>query len=91
MADARNPAMHVFVYRTPRKAGTYVFLPGRDAFDALPPRLRESLGSLALVMELDLWHGRRLARGSADEVMAAIAARGYHLQLPPSDPSGAPD
>ena len=40
-------------------------------------------GSPALVMELALHAGRKLAREDIHTVMNNLAERGYHLQMPP--------
>jgi len=78
--------MQCFVYKSLRKADTYVFLRERDDFSALPQPIAETLGGLALVMELDLSPERKLARESATVVMDNLARRGFHLQMPPLDP-----
>ena len=75
--------MHAYVYKSLRKDDTYVFLAARDAFDRIPAAVRESLGRLVPVLEVDLHPGRRLARADAATVMDALSLRGFHLQLPP--------
>jgi uncharacterized protein YcgL (UPF0745 family) len=79
-----------FIYKSPRKADTYVYVPKADAFDALPQALAHALGPLVFVMELELTPGRRLARADASQVIAALAQEGFYLQLPPADPLLAP-
>lgn len=76
--------MHAFVYKSQRKADTYVYLASRDGFEVLPAALAESLGSLSLVMELLLDEDRRLAQADVAQVRAELASRGFYLQLPPS-------
>lgn len=75
--------MQAFVYKSLRKADTYVYLAARDDFGRLPGPLREELGPLGFVLEVALVPGRRLAREDADAVRANLAGRGFHLQLPP--------
>lgn len=75
--------MHAYVYKSLRKDDTYVFLAARDAFDRIPAGVRETLGRLELVLEVDLYPGRRLARADAGTVMEALSTRGFHLQVPP--------
>ena len=82
-APARD-AVHAYVYKSLRKADTYVYLAARDGFGRLPAALRAELEPFDFVLEVALTPGRRLARANADEVRAALAARGFHLQLPPS-------
>ena len=60
----------------------YLYLKQKDAFDALPEELMRRFGSPALVMELALHAGRKLAREDIHTVMNNLAERGYHLQMP---------
>ena len=75
--------MRCYVYKSLRKPDTYVYLPTRDGFDALPDSLRLALTPFAFVLDLELTAERRLARGKASEVLASMVARGFHLQFPP--------
>lgn len=76
--------MHAYVYKSLNKADTYVYLAGRDAFERLPDPLRGQLGTLAFVLDVDLTGERRLARENPDVVRNNLAARGFHVQFPPS-------
>ena len=75
--------MHAYVYKSLKMDGTYVYLAARDAFERLPESLREQLGKLAFVLELELGPGRKLAREDPVVVRDNLAARGFHLQMPP--------
>lgn len=75
--------MQCFVYKSVRKAETYVFLREAEAFGVLPPELVERLGELAFVIEIELSPQRKLAREDVGVVMANLTGQGYHLQLPP--------
>ncbi len=75
--------MRCHVYKSRRRADTYVYLGQRDGFDALPPALRESLVPLEWVLDVELDGQRRLAREDATIVAANVTANGFHLQLPP--------
>lgn len=77
--------MHAYVYKSPRRADTYVYLAARDDFDRVPDGLRAQLGALQFVLEVALTPERRLAREDAATVRANLAARGFHLQMPPPD------
>jgi uncharacterized protein len=81
--------MQAFVYRSARRAGTYVYLAERDGFARLPGALAESLGALEFVLELELAPERRLAREDPEQVRRNLAAQGWHLQLPPPPESAA--
>ncbi|MBB3342279.1 YcgL domain-containing protein [Luteimonas sp. RC10] len=75
--------MHAYVYKSQRKADTYVYLAARDAFDVLPDPLRAELGTLAFVLEVALTPERRLARENPVQVRHNLQAQGFHLQMPP--------
>ncbi|MEN1956118.1 YcgL domain-containing protein [Luteimonas sp. MJ204] len=75
--------MQAFVYKSLKKADTYVYLAGRDDFGRIAAPLRTELGELRFVLEVALDPGRRLAREDADVVRANLVARGFHLQMPP--------
>ena len=81
--------MQCFVYRSQRKADTYVYLRERDAFSLLPPPVAQNLGELHFVIELALSPERKLAREDVNTVMANLAGPGFHLQLPPPPELGA--
>lgn len=76
--------MQAFVYKSQRKADTYVYLAARDDFERLPPPVREQLGTLRFVLEVALTPERRLARENPEQVRANLAARGFHIQFPPT-------
>ncbi len=76
--------MRAFVYKSLKKADTYVFLAERDAFTQLPEALQAQLGTLQFVLEVLLTPERKLAREDAQVVRNNLAARGFHLQFPPT-------
>ena len=76
--------MHAYVYKSLRKADTYVFLAARDDFGRLPEPLRTQLGPLQFVLDVALTPERTLARENPEEVRANLAVRGFHLQFPPA-------
>ena len=76
--------MLAHVYKSPKRADTYVYLAARDDFGRIPEPLRTQLGPLQFVLEVDLVQGRRLALEDPDVVRENLALRGFHLQFPPS-------
>lgn len=76
--------MHAYVYKSLQRADTYLYLAARDDFARVPEPLRTRLGTLAFVLDVDLAPGRKLAREDVATVMENLAARGFHLQFPPS-------
>ena len=76
--------MHAYVYKSLKKADTYLYLAKRDDFAGLPEPLRLQLGRLQFVLELQLTAERKLARENPEVVRANLATRGFHLQFPPT-------
>lgn len=76
--------MLAFVYKSLKKADTYVYLAARDDFARLPEPLRAQMGTLQFVLEVALVPGRTLARENPEVVRNNLATRGFHLQFPPT-------
>jgi uncharacterized protein YcgL (UPF0745 family) len=76
--------MLAHVYKSLKKADTYVYLAKRDDFDGLPEPVRLQLGKLQFVLEVALVPGRKLALADPEVVRTNLATRGFHLQLPPT-------
>ena len=76
--------MQARVYKSLKKADTYVYLAARDDFTRLPEPLRTQLGPLQFVLEVALDPGRKLAREDVEVVRGNLALRGFHLQFPPT-------
>jgi uncharacterized protein YcgL (UPF0745 family) len=75
--------MHAFVYKSRRKADTFVYLVARDDFARLPEPLRTQMGELDFVLEVTLTPERKLAREDVAVVRQNLATRGFHIQFPP--------
>lgn len=75
--------MQCFVYKSLRKAETYVYLREAEGFEVLPAPIVAQLGPLAFVIEMELSPQRKLARENVDTVMVNLDSQGYHLQWPP--------
>ena len=73
--------MHAYVYKSLKKADTYVYLAARDDFTRLPDPVRQQLGTLVFVLDVDIGPERRLVREDPAVVRGNLAARGFHLQL----------
>ena len=76
--------MHAYVYKSLKKADTYVYLAARDDFERLPEPVRKQLGELRFVLDVALVEGRKLAVASPAVVRNNLAAQGFHLQFPPT-------
>ena len=76
--------MHAYVYKSLKKADTFVYLAARDDFTRLPEPLRTQLGPLQFVLDVALAPDRKLAREDPALVRENLALRGFHLQFPPA-------
>lgn len=74
------------VYRSDRKAETYLYLSETLDFEELPDELQKHFGEPAFVMRLELEPGLKLARVDTDQVLECLEDPGYYLQLPPKLP-----
>lgn len=77
--------MQCFVYRSSRKADTYVYLPRRDDFSDIPEELMRILGRLEFALEFELTPERKLAQEDPEQVLRSLQERGFHLQMPPQN------
>ncbi|HHJ12638.1 MAG TPA: YcgL domain-containing protein [Chromatiales bacterium] len=77
--------MQCFVYRSSRKADTYVYLPRRDDFSDIPEELMRILGRLEFALEFELTPERKLAQEDPVQVLRSLQERGFHLQMPPQN------
>jgi uncharacterized protein YcgL (UPF0745 family) len=74
------------VYRSDKKAETYLYLRDGLAFCDLPVELQASFGEPGLVMSLKMSTEQKLARVDVEKVLASLAEHGFYLQLPPKLP-----
>ena len=78
----------VVVYRSAKKADTYLYLPAESELTDLPAELNQLFGRAILAMELVITPELKMSRLKAADVLVALEEHGYLLQLPP--PSNAP-
>lgn len=76
-------AVTVNIFRSSKRSETYLFLPENAEFSDLPEALRKTFGRPIAAMSLALTPNRKLARAEAPKVLAALAAQGFYLQVPP--------
>jgi uncharacterized protein YcgL (UPF0745 family) len=77
--------VQAYVYKSLKKADTYVYLAARDDFTRLPEPLRTQLGALEFVLDVALTPERKLAREDVAVVRDNLVSRGLHLQFPPAN------
>ncbi|MCL1039105.1 YcgL domain-containing protein [Shewanella submarina] len=71
------------VYKSSRKADTYLFVNKRDCFDDVPEALMEMFGAPQLVMVFPIAQREHLGLADINRVRTELADKGYYLQLPP--------
>lgn len=71
------------IYKSPRKAGMYLYIKKRDGFDVLPETLKEQFGKPIFVMLFNLAGQKELAQCNKENVRQAILEQGFYLSLPP--------
>ena len=77
-------SIEVDIYKTARRAETFLFVSACIPPDAWPDCLAETFSPAEHVLRLTLTEQQSLAAQPATEVMAAIKQQGYFLQLPPN-------
>jgi uncharacterized protein YcgL (UPF0745 family) len=83
--SAHSGSRRCWIYKSARREEIYLYLADENKFDAVPKALIEKMGRLEMVMELELYPGKKLARANVAEVMKSLQHKGYYLQLPPLD------
>lgn len=71
------------VYRSLKKADTYLYVEKNGDFDKVPEQLKTLLGKLTLVMTLDLDKRATLGQADLTKVKQELTDNGFYLQLPP--------
>ena len=77
--------MQCAIYKSNKKADTYLYVQEEGNFSRVPQDLLRLLGRLDFVMTLELTPDRILARADPAQVRQQLETHGYYLQLPPSD------
>ncbi len=71
------------VYKSRKKADTYLFIERRDDFSRVPEILLTTFGPPQLVMVTKLNPAKPLGMSDIGKEMNALREQGYYLQLPP--------
>lgn len=71
------------IYRSAKKADSYLYVERESDFARVPQVLLDMLGSLSWVMSLELHPQRKLAQVDVMQVMERLQQQGYYLQMPP--------
>ena len=73
------------IYKSSKKADTYLYLRKRDDFDSVPDALRQMFGTPIFVMMLPLEKTKQLANADRTKVLSDLSNQGFYLQLPPPE------
>ena len=71
------------IYKSRKKAETYLYVSRQDGLKRVPEALLENFGKPELAMTIMLSPEKKLARTEAEKVLAALVEPGFYLQLPP--------
>lgn len=71
------------VLRSPREEGLYLYVKREEGLKHVPDALLNRFGKPQPAMTLVLTPERKLARTTAERVLACLEDPGYYLQLPP--------
>ena len=73
------------IYKSLKKADTYLYIEKRDDFSRVPKPLLETFGAAQLVMIINLSKQQKLALADINKVTAELQRCGFYLQLPPPE------
>ncbi|GAA6205785.1 YcgL domain-containing protein [Thalassotalea sp. SU-HH00458] len=71
------------IYKSPKKAQTYLFIKQRDKFEDVPEALMAMFGIPTLVTIINLDNKDKLALADINKVRENLNNQGFYLQLPP--------
>jgi uncharacterized protein YcgL (UPF0745 family) len=91
LSQSTSARVEVSVYRSLKKAQTYVYLPSDQDYESLPEALIEQFGDAVLFLTFELHEKKKLAQVEAKSVLAALRNQGFFLQLPPLSPQSSHD
>jgi len=75
------------IYKSSKKAQTYLFVNKRNDFSEVPEALMLVFGTPTLVTVMNLADKSKLAMADIDLVREKLNTQGYYLQLPPPQES----
>ena len=75
--------MNCYIYRSRKKVGSYLYLPSKNDFSALPEELIRLFGQPEFAFELNLSSRKKLAKIDSQTVIDNLQDQGFYLQIPP--------
>ncbi len=77
--------MKCFVYKSVKKAESYIYISEKDNFESIPKQLLLIFGKPEFALEFELTEDRKLATVDAKQVISSLDEQGYFLQMPPKN------
>ncbi len=77
--------MECNIYKGKRKQDHYLFLPAEKPLQDIPETILEMLGTMELVMKLDITKDTVLAQSDPEKIISVISEKGFYIQIPPKD------
>jgi len=77
--------MKCFVYKSNKKADSYIYIKQKDNFGEIPEQLLQLFGKPEFALEFELTEDRNLALADARQVIQSLSEHGYFLQMPPKN------
>jgi len=71
----------VFVYKSAKKRGRYLYLREKDVFAMVPSGLMDAFGAPQFVMMFALSKHKNLPKVSPEELEEALSSKGYFLRI----------
>lgn len=75
--------MLCFIYKSPKREQTYLYVEQQNNFSRVPAELLENFGQPQFTMRLRLDQRERLAAADIQQVITALEKNGFYLQMPP--------
>lgn len=73
------------VYKSSKRANTYLYIEKRDDFSKIPDPLMDTFGTPLYVMMFDLSKRDKLGIADIKLVQSELTEKGFYLQLPPKE------
>jgi len=78
-------SMECKIYKGKRKQDHYLFLPVEKKLVDIPESILNMLGTMELVMQLNITKDMVLAQSDPEQVLNVITEKGFYIQIPPKD------
>lgn len=71
----------VYVYKSEKKSGRYLYLKNKDMFSLVPNELLNAFGTLKYVMMFALSKHKKIEKLSVEELEKALDEKGYFIRI----------